>query len=712
MHYLRKMNHFLLVVCLLPTFFSSLYAKEAYYDFNMAWDKALPTDISLENLISSSIAGSHGFLRPDKENVVFQDSNDFRAWGIGIRITDKFPPQEPEEMKRTVDRIASFGFNHLRIYGLDFNKPGVFNEWSRTGQILKEPMDRICRFINYAKSRGIYYSMSVNHNPLRYNQKLLAVKKNRKKLWHTYKTKQLLDSNLINQTKDWVRTIYSYNKGECKTSFATDPANIYFDAVNEASIFNSFSKNFDDIDESSKKTLNSKFRSWLLKKYKTEQNFHKNWPLTTSLSSIKITGKKGLKKKTANIKVDTIAFLVDFERQYSKELIDTVRNIGFKGLTSTTNHWYGDGSLLASDVADVIEIHAYFDRPRRAKDIDGWLLNVSYLEEFDTSPIKRWNYKRNPLNLLFESSIKDKPLIVTEWNHGAWSDYVYEGPVMIMFYASYQNFPIINIHTYQESRGPFKKGYNNSGFSFNGNPVLIALQPSLALAFLRKDIPEAKRGVQSTDFLNKTSALHAIANSGDHFTKGKNKRPSVNGFFSKHRRTIYSNNSNEANNPPILFEHQELKEQRFVIDEHKFKAIIGDLSSTKKWANYPKINFSGKGAITVVSLDNLPLSDSNKTLITISGRYTRSDRRSSSGGLFSKSKKEISIAGESTVMLEALQGRIILPEKSSGKKPILFALFPTGERKEIKSRKISKDKGINEYEFKFLTNTPWYIVKY
>lgn len=701
-----------LVAMVLPC--RNIYAESGYYTFNMPWDKNLPLDISIDKLMPQNVAGTHGVLQTSGESLKFEDGTPFRGWGVGIRLTDDFPPDSSSDMALVVDRIASLGYNHLRIYGFDYTKPGVYSRWLTNGTLPKEEMSRVCRFIDYAKSKGIYYSISANHNPLRYKGISAELGEKRKRLWDNYKTQQIIDPVLIDETDRWIQVLFSYTGGDCSTSFADDPANIYFDAINEASVFQAYAKNFKHINKASYKLLNDGFRVWLSEKYKSDTALSKSWREDVNLKDIEINGWDKLKGLNTEIRKDTIAYLIKIESDFNSRIISAVKSAGYKGLTSTTNHWYGDGALLASKMSDVIEIHTYFDRPRKGVDADGWLLGLSYIESFTTKPVKRWNYNQSPLHLLFESSLADKPLIVTEWNHGAWSDYAYEGPVLMMAYASYQNYPIVDLHTYQESVSSYKEGYNKSGFSFGGNAVLMALQPSLSIGFLGNYIPSFTKQPVIADFTSYDQALNEAAVAGVRFTKKPTGQTSVNAFEKKHRRELISKSNNYVEKKSV--KHQRAgrhNNKEFIVDEAKFKSRVGNLTTMTDWHGFPHLSVNSHGAITVASLDNQDLSASNRILITIVSGYTRADRRSKlDGGFISKKKLIVRKAGESDPMLKLLDATIRLEGRSKGEPPVLFSLAFDGVKTIIPASNVEEKDGVKEFSYTVSSPSPWYIAEY
>ena len=690
-----------LSICLLTLFmsFASSTAFSQFYDFDYGWNKKLPDEIPLHRLLYGGVAGEKGVISPVGEKLLFANGQQFFGWGVGIRITNKFPPIEKDKMKAVVDRIASFGFNHLRIYGFDNNNPGLFREWKKTGKLDSSTMNRVCSFINYAKTKGIYYTISPNHNALRF-VKEDVVGKARHREMKRYKVKQLFDKELIKVSQKWVEDLFQYSGGECLTGFGRDPANIFVDTVNEASIFEAYDEDFKFLSQSDKDYLTNLAKDFSRKKgFDNVQKGQFLW------------GWNKVRKSSRKVKEQVAEFLTDIESGYYKSISDALRRSGYRGLINGTNHWYGEGGVWASSFGDAVEMHAYFDRPR-SQNGASWLLDWSYLENFDTEPVGRWNYTRSPLHLLFESSLKDKPMIVSEWNHGSWSKYSYEGPVLISVFSALQDFAILDIHTYQESTSTYTKALNRSGFSFSGNPVLMALQPSLALAFIKDYIPKFGNQYVEPEYSDTSNLMAALAESGVRFSKKEKTQASPNGFFRKYRRNLLENKEEvksikQTELPGTL----QIGEDRLLVDFKKFKAAVGSLKNNIHWRGFADISVEGEGAITAVPLDDLDITSSGEILLTTVADYTRKDRKQDfKHSIFRKGHLEVQDPGHGTPMLRSQAVTLVLKERG-GILPKLLALFENGE-KVIKPLKEKVVAGTREYTYQIRTSTPWYKVVY
>lgn len=667
-----------------------------------------------------SKAGTLGGVRTDGDALTFTDGTPFRGWGVGVRITDTFPPTRKSELDELVDLIAAFGFNHIRIYGFDFSSPGIYAQWQKTGRMPIDHMDRICDFVSSAKSRGIYYSVSVNHNPMRFAK---PGKGKNRRLWNNWKFRQLIDEDALVETVRWVNALFSYRQGKCDLNFARDPANVYFDAVNEASVFAEFDRDFRSLEPSTIDLLNEKFRIWLRARYGTNDRFRASWGSASPIAGVRIKGRGAMKAASAAEKVDTVSFLVSLDSHYAETIRETVRRLGYEGLFSVTNHWYGDGALIVADqIGDVVEMHVYFDHPKvkgkGGKDGPRMLLDRSYVNEIDDSEVRNWGYHRSPLHLLFESSISGKPLIVTEWNHGAWSRFGYEGPVLLMAYSALQGYQIVDLHTLQESTSAYGKGLNRSSFSFLGNPVLMALQPSLSLAYRNGYISTFERVSPSVNgLLDIDRELQEIAVAGNRFVPKPAELRSSFGFKRWHRRPGFSakRDTPPKGVPPkgvgdVDEPSVSRRDGLFAVRSDRFFAAVGDRRAEPATAPIASIELDVSSAVTVVPLDGRKLANSKRLLVTVVAGYTRADRAESVEDGLDGSRKVVTNPGMQPAQLVTYTGALRLRRGKGGQTPKVAVLDFDGSRRPLEA--LSLGEGRDEFEFAIAGNAPWYLIMY
>nr|HPN85123.1 hypothetical protein [Victivallales bacterium] len=92
--------------------------------FTLPWDDA-PIDISFV-FAAEKPAGKHGFLRVEKEKMIFEDGTPGRFWGTNFNGAANFPPHEDSEI--VAKRLAKFGVNLVRFHQLDsdWSTPNIF----------------------------------------------------------------------------------------------------------------------------------------------------------------------------------------------------------------------------------------------------------------------------------------------------------------------------------------------------------------------------------------------------------------------------------------------------------------------------------------------------------------------------------------------------------------------------------------------------------
>ena len=719
-------------------FVAACYAEE-FYSFDSLVGAPLPAQIDLSDVVLHKPAGKYGRVLADGDKLRFENGGEARFWGVGLTFSGSLPPRFPPEKHLAdllVKRIASSGYNHVRFAGLDNNAPEPFRVWRKTGKISGKTIDRLDYFISKLRESGIYYSFSIINNAPLLLDELGDVPSNhssRTRLRRYYNVK-LFSNDAVRLIADWVQAFYSRKNKYTGLSIAEDPANIYVTAVNEDSIFDAYYSGYRFLDEGYVDALTKQFNQYLKNKYISVDKLWKAWdsdpdntPSRHAFKSIKLISYKDRKHYSRQRNLDTLAFLVSIDSQFYASIKSVLKKIGYSGLFSGTNNWYGFQNLLAlNKQGDYIDLHGYFDHPKYLKKVITIesVGNHSYLSNRPGKKGKQnvdiFREYSFPFSRSFSAAIENKPLIFSEWNHSFWSDYAYEGPVMMLAYASLQGYSALNLHTYLNHPNPDQmERYTRSAFTVSTNAILSSLAPSLGLAYLNGYL-------QSSDKLH----LVAYATSEDEYLDvtlpyGQNRllagKPPVSGFCQKTRVRLISEAASDtgriancateeglASDNGEIFWGETVKGDGYIkIDTEKFKAVAGVLDGEVVTGNGFSVRIMTKGAVTLIALDNVDIRDSRKLLLSIANetRNTGQDDRVFNG------RKYILDKGGAPVLALNPVGAVSI-DLATGVKPVVTSLGLNGIEKPVNSRFATKQDGGGTLTFEFGRHkTPWYLIK-
>lgn len=681
-----------------------------YFDFPIPWNDNTNSVVDMATRVLEAPAGRRGRVVAGGDKLYFEDGTPARFFGVGIAFSSEFPPKIPPDKataRLIARKLAKYGFNHVRFVGFDATASEVYQAWKRTGSLDSDTMDRFEYFVNELREVGIYYSVSINNSAILLLDSLEGVRPNSaaQTKHRRYNHIRLFQEEAIAEQEAWYRAFYGHQNPYTGHSLAKDPANIYIAAVNEDSIFIPYFLNYKNLDSVQRAALNAKFSRFLKRKYQTTDKLRAAW---------EETGGKGL-APTESLRVGNIAlpdydqvksgafgvrrnrdameFLVDVDSSFYSRIHATLEAIGYRGLFTGTNNWYGYGSLYANYIAgNYIDVHGYFDHPTRNPWLPGseMITNRDYLAG---PPDRRDEY---PLRRTFLAAMHDRPLLVSEWNHSAWSDYAYEGPLLTVAYASFQGYAALDAHTYFNHPNPDPRDdVGKNPFTVSTNPVLMALAPSLSLAYLKGYIAEPRE-----------SLLLGIASPGDGLLdlaattmpeiEAKSDPTERLGYIQKIRRVfsdkatpmfIRAPDSNywKTSTGEIIWDFRDPQSAKFTVDAPKFKAAAGHLAGEGLAGNGFSITLTEPGAITVASLDDLPLTESKSILVTSVGTF----RNEGMQFLDLPQYRALRTLGETPVRLKYVHGQLTL-HSNHRTPPRVRAILPNGRYQDLAAVRVQR----------------------
>ena len=730
---------FMLIIFMFYSGFANAADAQQYYNFTIPWDDNYNNVISAMNAIDDKPAGTHGVLKTSADQLIFEDGTAAEFWGVAITVSKKFPPKNKIDTKKIINKLKKYGFNLVRINGLDFPRYNLYHSWLKTGKLDKDIMDRLDYFIAELKKSGIYYSLSINNSSLKAKE-IYKVSSNGHKIRHKqYKFVQLYDEKVIERVIDWHKVFYGHINEYTKVSYAKDSANIFVTAIGEDSIFNGYfnyhnefltDKNFTD--------LQLKFNDFLRSKYKTSENVSVAWE--GDLKPVESLEKNNIKLVTANniAKVnkhksnDVILFLSDIDRSYANRIRDVLKGVGYLGLFAGTNDWYGYSSLkINQDIGDFIDMHGYFDpmiRNRHNGKRIEYTRNTSYIsgpaalsqgnevvEEFDKS-----------LYTFFASAVENKPLMITEWNHSAWSDYTYEGPLLLTAYSSLQGYNSMVIHSYFSMKLNYDAEYSDNSLVASGNPVLMSLSPTLSLAFRNSYISESPSFSPVMIAANNEQLNDAMIRDRLNKLNRRNGLPYNYGFMKKIRMRLVGAKDNSASSlkfpdnqwlsdtGQISWNFANHNRSYFSVNTKKFQLLAGQLSNVNANLDNIKVSLTDHGAVTAISLDDVELGKSSSILVTAVSSFKNTGMVTGKVPKYRKWQKLKSIinSGVTPIMMKRVQGHFEL-ETSNNKRVVVSGVNLDGTYDNIKvdNHLIAENKHVVSFNLGSV-DTPWYWIKF
>jgi hypothetical protein len=170
---------------------------------------------------------------------------------------------------------------------------------------------------------------------------------------------------------------------------------------------------------------------WVSGKYKNNiKEFRKVWEVDT-FAQIEIpTQKKGIPLKKEKQK-DFAEFFRDLEGDYWKEMVAFLKeDLKIKVPITGTQLDYGYWSQ--SDHLDYVDDHIYWSQPKEKKNVNG---NASW----NTENISMIPEEVTTFQSVMSTRIKDKPFVVSEYNHGHPNQFFQEAPLLLAWLGSQQD---------------------------------------------------------------------------------------------------------------------------------------------------------------------------------------------------------------------------------------------------------------------------------
>lgn len=473
-------------------------------------DKLAGTPLDVSWLPGNDTAGTHGAIKIDGENFVYEDGTRERIWGVNLQVYGGLYPSH-RDSDFMAKRIAQSGFNCVRICHPMATFGGtVFysQDWmtKRPMDINEEIMDKFCYLLYALKKQGLVVLMQqVGMSTTYINDELNIQDANCYQNGYGQFDKDILE--LV----DYLNNMFlEYVNPYTGKRIVDDESLIALYMYNENTIFNitDYSGAPYYYNE-----LKNYFNEWLRAKYKTRDELEKAWyeEGTPGLlesenqfdSTVEVTNQNRYKQVSNARSSDCMRFLIDLIAEKYSERLEKYRNMGYKNLVVGSTDWgnYPVSTALANlKSLDLQDYHDYNCLIQSAN------ANSSAASK-PTSDIDVPTFGFT--GRIGGRRVYGAPYTITEWNAAIANPFATESYLFVSAFGCMQNW---NPFVYCWAERPELELYENLPLEKQMDTELLSLinmpsqqysLPATSMLFRRQDVTEADKGyypVRKTQF--------------------------------------------------------------------------------------------------------------------------------------------------------------------------------------------------------------------
>ena len=726
---MKKKITALLAVCamLVPLFPSKALA--AAQEANPDTSDWFPYEVARADEIEGTIldasdmiekpSGKHGYLnRTEGEDMYFEDGTKARFWGVNITAGVYNMPYETAE--ECAKRIAQSGFNLARIF-VDVSE--AWGPKAIGGRVRsKDAQDKLFYLISQLKKNGIYVDMNLMGSAARSSD--LAETYDIENLNSSlYGKDSYLSETLKNAQKQNLEDIMEQYNPYTGMALKDDPTIVMVEIKNECSIAGIGSLS----DNKYVKDAQKRYNDWLREKYGNTENLRAAWyadsahepnhqPLDDDENledgTVKIfDGQTTLGRRRIHRQVDEFKFRLMLFDEYYDDVIPYLRDdVGVKCLiTSVTG-----GSEAAMDLLtfygnrdkDYSDFHMYTALSSANVYADGVTRDKPAKSILETG-----GYTLTPVGLISDISrmyVYGLPHTISEWNDVAPNKYRAETLLMMGAYTSlHGSNPIM--FDWKDSANDdtvTTDTLNKETFGCANTPEYMAALPAISRAVLRGDIAEA-----DSFFPNFRYQDDEIYSTSNQYLKRSENYSSYLGFIGKTGMIFEDAYSEDVCDDKVLqlaYDayngdknfvsvtgqiSMDYTNKMFRLNTPKTQAISGFTSGKTVELDDVKFELDNYYATAYLnSVDDKPLNESNKMLLTLAGDTRNTDQ------VMSDDESTIISKGKGPVLVEPVTGTVTI---KSSKAVVITAISSKGQPiKTIRPRPVK-----GGYSFKLEAST-------
>lgn len=389
-------------------------------------------------------AGENGFitLSDDGESFVNGNRDEVRFWAIGggdVASRNAFRALNDEQLAYYAKFLAKKGVNMIRYHG------GIHSVTNDLNQVNTEAVEDIWRLVAAMKKEGIYTTISpfwAGHVGVMQAAWNLGDYIGEIKPWGL----MYFEDRFKEAYKQWIEYLYTETNPYTGIPLKDDPAVGIIQIKNEDGVF---FWTIQDVKPSLKSIMEAKFYNWLIDKYGNINVAYTAWQNDTMDEDDPANGRMGLyiiwyatQPQTGGRHqrlTDQIAFYAETQRNYYQEMYDHHRSIGCKQIINGNNWKTADALRLfdverwTNEVCDVMAVNRYVD-PGHIGDNSGWRIEPGH-HYVGNSVMKQPH--TFPINV---KQVAGRPFIMSESAWNLPNKYQAEGPFLIAAYMSLTGF--------------------------------------------------------------------------------------------------------------------------------------------------------------------------------------------------------------------------------------------------------------------------------
>lgn len=623
---------------------SIIINQSHYFEFYLPWDDSSPSIVDVSFLLDPP-AGKHGFLKAKGADLCFEDGTKARFWGFSVSAIGIFDVKDKEILRRMSDKLAKLGVNIIRITHMDANPDwsNIFMNGGKKTTIALDHgnLDKLDYFIYLLKERGIYIYLDLLTDRIFMTDDSVYGAPIGKWVFSVF------DGKMIELQKKFIQDLFSHKNPYTGIKYVDEPAIAMCLINNEESLLqrwtekdSALSRKNELIKESKiflnyYKYLEGKWQKWLMDKYENIEKLKASWdeagrisfsgdenafeniqlePKATDLLSYR----RFIRKFSAKRWSDLTKFYYDVDFNYFKDIYNFIRSINVRSVILGTNaHIMGfqggglPGLKSMSLTSDAIDLHLY---------------NFHFFKPFVKEALDDDNYIH-----ALSMSVKDKPTIISEFNHILPSPYRSEAPLIISSYASLHGVDAIIWFSYTHSTDSMRKRNISDGhvlYDLVNDVSVITQFPIMALLFLRGDVKSAEDTIELefTDEETFGQIMKWMPRSRMFAPALKGKIQPVNALvhktlvsdFNAEYKVRISSETTPAN--PFVSDTKEIfwdtQGGIFKVNTERIQGVVGFVKDKIVEFNNMEIYCkNGFAAITLAALDKQKIQDSVKLLL-------------------------------------------------------------------------------------------------
>ncbi|MCL4216012.1 MAG: glycosyl hydrolase family 5 [Candidatus Hydrogenedentes bacterium] len=421
---------------------------------------ASPVDLSFLNHVP---AGKHGFVKAKGEDLVFDDGAPARFWGGNLAAYALFASDR--EIEEQATRIARLGYNLMRMHHHDsmaWVDPTVIDKTRDDSRHLnKEALDRVDYWIKCLKDRGVYVWLDLH-------------------VGRTFKDGDVdTEFGRIEGFRE-INDGSSQRNGEVKGfAYYNPPVQELMKEFNEdyLSHVNAYT-GLAYKDEPAIMGLLITNENDLTYHFGNRMLADKNNPVHNEIFEAAVrefslsTGLDRARLRETWLPGPNKIFLNNQEHLFNKNLLGGLDKLGVKVPVATTNSWgrMGFASLPSLTDGGIIDAHSYGEP-----------------EALGTNP----RYKDNFLHWIGAAQIEGMPLSIAEWNVPYPSIDRFTAPLYMASVACLQGWDAPMIYNYSQ-RG-FEDPNRAYEWSTFIDPAITGIIPAAAIAYRQQHVQPAKK---------------------------------------------------------------------------------------------------------------------------------------------------------------------------------------------------------------------------